>query len=287
MDGRQQTNGEQAVLWNGVAGRTWIDAQALLDGLFEPLENWLAAAAAERGGRVLDVGCGTGSTTLAAARALGTRGRCTGIDISAPMIAVARQRAAREATPVDFIDADAQLYPFEPASFDLFISRFGIMFFDDPVAAFANLRRAARDDAELLLLAWRSAADNPFMTTAERAAGALLPPLPAHDPHAPGQFAFADPHRVRRILEGSHWMDADIQPVDFECSFPAAELVRYFTMLGPVGRALHDVDAATRARVVEKVRVAFEPYVQGAEVRFNAACWAIVARAAPMQGVKA
>lgn len=286
MDGKQQANGEQAALWNGVAGRTWIDAQVLLDHLFEPLENWLAAAVASRSGQILDVGCGTGSTTLAAARALGAQGQCTGLDISAPMIAVARQRAARENMQVNFLDADAQVHAFEPASFDMFISRFGVMFFDDPVAAFVNLRRAARDGAELLFLAWRSAADNPFMTAAERAAGALLPPSPIHDPNAPGQFAFADAHRVARILTGSNWTEIDIQPVDFECSFPATDLVRYFTMLGPVGRALQDVDAATRARVVDKVRAGFASYVHGAQVRFNAACWAIAARAARAPGGK-
>ena len=159
--------------------------------------------APDPGSRVLDVGCGTGSTTLAVARRLGAKGRCIGIDISEPMIAAARARAEREGTPASFIRADAQTHAFEPASFDMIISRFGVMFFDDSVRAFANLRRAARDDAELRFIAWRSAAENPFMTTAERAAAPLLPNLPARRPDAPGQFAFADRRRVYSILEES------------------------------------------------------------------------------------
>ena len=134
-------------LWNGPAGRAWVEAQELLDQVFKPFEDLLVeAVCAGSGGRVLDVGCGTGSTTLAVARLLGAKGRCIGIDISEPMIAAARARAEREGTPASFIRANAQSHAFEPASFDMIISRFGVMFFDDSVRAFANLRRAARDE---------------------------------------------------------------------------------------------------------------------------------------------
>src|SRR6185295_17722413 len=137
-------DGEQAALWNGPAGRAWVEAQELLDRMFEPFEDLLVnAIRAGSGSRALDVGCGTGSTTLAVARRLGPEGRCTGIDISASMIAAARVRAEREGTSAAFICADAQRYSFAPASFDTIVSRFGVMFFEDPVQAFANLRRAA------------------------------------------------------------------------------------------------------------------------------------------------
>jgi SAM-dependent methyltransferase len=170
------------------------------------------------------------------------------------------------------------LHPFEPERFDLIISRFGVMFFDDPVAAFVNLRHAVRDGGELQVIAWRSAAANPFMTTAEAAAAPLLPNLPARRPNAPGQFAFADEQRVHTILEESGWADIEIRPIDVACTLPEQELVRHVTRLGPVGRALDDVDASTRADVTEIVRAAFEPFVHGAEVRFDAACWMIGAR---------
>src|SRR5437868_4467166 len=198
-----QTDNAQTALWNGRAGRAWVDAQQVLDQMFKPLEDRLVEAVrAGSGQRVLDVGCGTGSTTLAVARQLGAEGHCIGIDISEPMIAAARARAEREIdTRASFIRADAQTQAFEPASFDMIISRFGVMFFDDAVGAFANLRRAARDGAELRFVAWRSAAENPFMTTAERAAAPMLPNLPARRADAPGQFAFADQDRACATME--------------------------------------------------------------------------------------
>lgn len=280
MDAPHPPDDEQTKLWNGPAGRAWVESQELLDQVLEPFEDLLVEEVSARsGGQVLDVGCGTGSTTLAAARQLGAKGRCVGVDISEPMLAAARARAEREGTPASFIRANAQSHAFEPASFDLLISRFGVMFFNDPVQAFANLRRASRPDAELRFIAWRSAAENPFMTTAERAAAPLLPTLPARPPEGPGQFAFADPGRVHSILEESGWAGIGLRPIDVTCTLPEKELVRYFTRHGPVGLFLQQADDRTRQQVVETVRAAFEPYVHGDEVRFTGACWMLSARA--------
>ncbi|CAN7653225.1 class I SAM-dependent methyltransferase [Variovorax sp. LjRoot84] len=281
MDATLQTdNNEQTALWNGRAGRAWVEAQEVIDQVLEPFEDLLVEAVrAGPGQQVLDVGCGTGSTTLAVARLLGATGHCIGVDISDPLIAAARARAEREDTPASFIRADAQIHAFEPASFDLIMSRFGVMFFDHPVLAFANLRRAARDDARLRFIVWRSAAENPFMTTAERAAAPLLPNMPARQPGAPGQFSFADRHWVAAILEESGWAGIDIRPIDVDCTLPEKELVGYFTRLGPVGLILQEVDERTRAQVIDTVRAAFDPYVHGTEVRFAAACWMVSARA--------
>lgn len=279
MDRTPQTRHAQTALWNGSAGHAWIAAQALLDPMFKPFEDLLVGSVATCAGlRVLDVGCGTGSTTIATARSLAGKGHCVGIDVSAPMIAFARTRAQRERATASFICADAQTYAFEPASFDRIMSRFGVMFFDNPLQAFENLCRAARDKAELCCIAWRGATDNPFMTTAERAAAPLLPNLPSRQPDAPGQFAFADPSRVSSILKGSGWTDIDIRPIDIECTLPEAALASYFTQLGPVGRVLQEADECTRALVVDAVRAAFDPYVHGTEVRFVAACWLLNAR---------
>jgi SAM-dependent methyltransferase len=280
MDVARQTDDEQEKLWNGVAGRGWVEAQELLDQLFKPFEGLLVeAVSAASVSCVLDVGCGTGGTTLAVARRLGANGRSIGIDISDQMLAAARARAEREGTPASFIRANAQTHAFEPASFDMIISRFGVMFFDDSVRAFANLRRAARDDAGLRFIAWRSAVENPFMTTAERAAAPLLPNLPARRPNAPGQFAFADQRRVHRILEESGWAGIDIRPIDVACTLPETELVSNVSRLGPLGRILHETDEQTRKQILEAVRAAFDPYVHGSEVRFTAACWMVSARA--------
>ena len=278
MNTTHDTASEQAALWNGAAGRAWVEAQHVLDRLFTPFEDLLGAAVRAASPRsVLDVGCGTGSTTLAVAQALDADGRCLGIDLSEPMIALARARAARERIPAEFICADAQVHAFEPDSVDMILSRFGVMFFADPVQAFSNLRRAAREGAQLRCIAWRSAADNPFMTTAERAAAPLLPNMPPRRPDGPGQFAFADRDRVHAILHESRWTGIDIRPLDVACTLSEPDLFRYVTRLGPVGLMLQDADDDARARVGESIRGAFDPYVHGDQVRFTAACWMVTA----------
>lgn len=271
---------DQAALWNGTAGHAWVDSQALLDDLFAPFERRLADAVASSGAsRLLDIGCGTGATTLAAAGRLAGEARALGVDISAPMIDLARRRAEAEGAPVRFECADAQTHGFDAAAFDMVISRFGVMFFADSVRAFANIRRAVAPGGALHMIVWRSAAENPFMTTAERAAAPLVPAMPPRKPDAPGQFAFGDPERVRGLLRDAGWSSIAIDPLDIECRFPAAALTRYFTRLGPLGLILAQADPDDRDRIVAAVRTAFDPYVDGDDVRFVAACWTITARA--------
>lgn len=272
-------NREQAALWNGASGEAWVREQVLLDASFAGFERLLVDEVANlRAHRVLDVGCGAGATTLGIARHLGAGGSATGIDISAPLIELARARAAREQLPADFVLADAQTYELPRAHYDLAVSRFGVMFFEDPVAAFANLRGALRAGGQLRAATFRAASENPFMTTAERAATAVLPNVPPRRPDAPGQFAFANPDRVNGILAAAAWTAIDLVPIDVPCAFPASELVGYFTRLGPLAPVLREADPATRARVIDRVRDAFAPFVHGDEVRFVAACWMVCAR---------
>jgi SAM-dependent methyltransferase len=271
---------EQTALWNGSAGRAWVEGQELMDRILQPFEDLLVDAIAEAPcASVLDVGCGTGSTTLALARRLGNAVGCMGVDISEPMLQVAERRARELSTPPTFILADAQRYVFEPDSFDAIASRFGVMFFDDPPRAFANLRRASRAGARLRLLAWRTAAENPFMTTAERVAAPLLPHVPPRLPDQPGQFAFGDGDRVRRILREGGWSELELAPLDVRCRIPEPDLMRYVTRFGPVGRVLQDASPDLQARVIEKLQEGFAGYIEGGEVRFNAACWMIRATA--------
>jgi len=271
------TDTSQHALWNGPSGEVWVEAQALLDGMFAPLAEQLAGAVpADQPAQVLDVGCGTGAVCLAIAARLGEGGHCSGVDISAPMIARAVERAAAAGLQIDFAAGDAQRHRFAPARLDRIVSRFGVMFFDDPVQAFANLRRATRSGGTLHALAWRSAAENPFMTTAERAAAPLLA-LPPRTADGPGQFAFVNRQRVRDILADSGWRDIDVTAVDEVCSIRTADLQRYVSLLGPVGGVLRDprIDAALRAQVLQVVVEAFAPFVQGDRVAFGAACWAL------------
>jgi ubiquinone/menaquinone biosynthesis C-methylase UbiE len=274
-----QTTTDQARAWNGGTAQAWIVMQQILDRTFEPFADLLVEAVTAGGGvRVLDVGCGTGATTLAVARHLTGGGHCTGIDISDPMIGVARGRARGSKLPVHFIVDDAETHQFDAGSFDTVVSRFGVMFFGDPGAAFANLRRAARAGAQLHFFAWRSPDENPFMTTAERAEAPLLPALAPRRPGLQGPFAFADADRLASVLESAGWTDIDITPIDVGCTLAEEELVPYLTHMGPVGQILHGSDEQTRSRVVAAIRPAYEQFVHGGEVRYTAACWSVSAR---------
>jgi SAM-dependent methyltransferase len=272
-------NQAQATMWNNVGGQTWADLQEMLDQLLQPFETLLIDAAVAAGGKcVLDVGCGAGSTTLAVARALGPTSRCTGIDISAPLIAKAAARAAVEGvTDVTFIKGDAQTYGFSADSFDTVISRLGVMFFDDPEAAFTNIRRAARPKAQLAFLAWRSRDENPFMAAAERAAAPIVKELAAQGDNGPGQFGFASGERVKGLLEASGWTAIEIRPVDIICSLPVVELPTYVTRMGPYGRVRNTLDETVRATADSAVLAAFDLFVAGDKARFTSACWLVMA----------
>src|SRR5919202_367006 len=183
-------NTEQIEYWNGTAADTWVAQQERLDRQLDPLGRAALRVLAPRPGEhVLDVGCGSGQTTLQLADAVGPDGRVVGVDVSSQLLAAARRRP-RPAN-VAFEQADAQTYAFE-RPFDAIYSRFGVMFFADPVAAFANLRRALKPGGRMAFVCWREEAANPMMTVPMAAAAKHLPPLPppAQDAHAPGPFAF-------------------------------------------------------------------------------------------------
>jgi len=278
MSDAPATNSDQNALWNGAGGQAWVESQAVLERMLQPFEDLLVEAlATEAPRRVLDVGCGMGGTTIAFARRLGGDARCTGIDISAPMLAVARTRAESERQSPTFLLADAQTHAFERASFDAIVSRFGVMFFDDPVRAFTNLKRAATDGARLRFVAWRRPEENPFMTVAERVAAPLLPKLAPRRADEPGQFGFADGARVERILAQSGFSRIDVRAIDVPCHFPEPDLLHYMTRMGPVGRLLPELTEPVRAELLTRLRAELDPYVHGAEVRFTSACWLVTA----------
>ena len=179
MAATQVKDEDQAQRWKGSAGCAWVEAQQMLDRTLQPFEDLLVAEVAASGAkRVLDVGCGTGSTTRAVARLLGTGSAAVGIDISEQMIDAARMLTGQEGSHATFVCDDAQKHVFGAQKFDLIMSRFGVMFFEDSVRAFANLRSAAADGCRMRSIVWRSPAENPFMTAAERAAA----PLPRAGP---------------------------------------------------------------------------------------------------------
>ncbi|WP_210163328.1 class I SAM-dependent methyltransferase [Niveispirillum irakense] len=270
---------DQAQLWNGAAGRAWAEECTMMDAMLHPFQERLVAAVAAQGGqRVLDVGCGTGAVTLAIARNR-PAGMVTGIDISAPMLAAAEVRARAAGLDPRFLLADAESHDFAESGFDLVVSRFGVMFFGQPVSAFANLWRATRPGGNLCFFAWRSAVENSFMSLAEKAASSFLPPLPPRQPHAPGQFAFADRDHVAGILRDSGWGEIDIAPMDVECGLPLDRLPTYLSRFGPLGRVMDGLEPGRRQEVLAHLLTSFAPFIQGEEARFTAACWQVNAMA--------
>ncbi len=268
----------QATLWNGEMGRTWVEMARVTDQLFEPLAAPLIEVAGAGASALLDVGCGAGFTTLELARELGPGARTVGADISAPLLAAARDRADAAGVPIEFVFGDAQTFDFGPAGFDLIVSRLGVMFFADPVAAFANLRGAATEAARLRFVCWRDPAENPFMTLTARATKGLLD-LPARVANAPGPYGLADPERTRRILTEAGWSGVETRPFDPVCAMPAAELMTFLTRIGPLREALAEADDELREKVLDAVRAAAEPYVDGDRASFEAALWVVDAAA--------
>lgn len=275
-------NAQQIAYWNEQGGRTWAELNDLLNVQIEGVGLKAIETLAPRPGeRVLDVGCGGGQTTLELARRVGPEGLATGADISRPMLDLARRRGAEaRLVNLDFVEADAQTHPFEPAAFDAVFSRFGVMFFADPVAAFGNLHRALSPGGRLAFACWRSPAENPWMTRAMAAVSDLVPAPPPADPAAPGPFAFADPHRVRAILDAAGFERIATEPVDARIGGNSLEDSLTVSMrIGPLGARLRD-DPALAPRVAEAVRKSLENQVEDGAVWMDGAVWIVTARRA-------
>ncbi|HEY5006799.1 MAG TPA: class I SAM-dependent methyltransferase, partial [Caulobacteraceae bacterium] len=196
-------NSDQVAYWNAAAGETWTAMQDKLDGQIQPLgEAAMAALGLKAGDRVIDIGCGCGQTTAALAGLVGAAGTVLGVDISRPMLAAARHSlAAQGLGQASVIEADAQIHTFEAEAYDAVFSRFGVMFFEAPTAAFGNILKGLKHGGRLSFVCWRPFAENPWMTVPLAAAQPFFPdPAPPTDPLAPGPFAFADPERLRAIL---------------------------------------------------------------------------------------
>ncbi|ATC26359.1 methyltransferase domain-containing protein [Caulobacter vibrioides] len=261
------------------AGRVWVEQQALLDRLFQPIAQAVVDRADLRAGEaVLDVGCGSGATTFEAAWRVGPQGRAVGADISGALLELARRRAGEQGLEgVDFVQADAQTHDFD-AGFDAIVSRFGVMFFPDPVAAFANLRRALKPDGRLAFACWRGPEDNPMAQVPLDAAAPFLPETPRFERNAPGRFGFADPERVRSILAEAGWRDIAIAPLDDPTPVSFDELMTMSLRVGPLNPILSNAEDALRTQVRDAVAAALAPHVQDGMATMNSACWLVTAR---------
>lgn len=274
-------NADQAAYWNGPAGRHWTDQQQVQDIILGPVaETLIDRAKIKPGERILDIGCGCGATSFDLAQRTGSSGHVTGVDISAPMLARARERAPRGAS-VEFVLADATVYKFKPASVDMLFSRFGVMFFADPTASFANMRKALRPNGRLVFACWRTPRDNPMLMLPLQEAYKHVPKLPEMKPEDPGPFAFADDNRVKKILTDSGFTSIALERADLKLDIATGKgldaALESALAIGPASRALTDQPPDLVAAATKSIREALAKQLKGNQVPLDGSIWIVTA----------
>jgi len=279
MADTEQINADQLAFWNGRGGDIWVARQAHTDITLTAVSEALVAHGAPQAGEhVLDVGCGCGTSTLDFARAVGPRGTVTALDISGPMLATAQERAvAAGISNVTWRQDDAATAKLE--GYDLLTSNFGLMFFGDPVSAFAHLRDAANEGARMSFVCWRSLDENPWIGVPMGAVLPHLPPRPKGDPNAPGMFAFANPARITEILTAAGWAPPQVEPLDCDLDIAAGrgldEAVTQSTQIGAVNSWLRGQPDEIFTAAVASIREALTPHANGTSVRLPGAMWLV------------
>jgi SAM-dependent methyltransferase len=266
-------NTAQIEYWNGRAGEKWSTMQTALDVMLAPATAELKMRVGNVAGqRVLDIGCGTGETCLIW---LSGGATVTGVDVSAPMLALAEDRTKGRA---ELIKADASQWK-SNTPFDLAVSRFGVMFFDDPVQAFTTIAGNIRAGGRLIFACWRQLKENAWVTTPMEAIRDLLPDSPPPEPHAPGPFGLADKERLHGILEHAGFEKVSIEPRDIEvCLADEGGIdaaVRFITQIGPSGAALAEATNETRAIAAARLRAVLLPHEKNDRVTLGGAVWIV------------
>jgi SAM-dependent methyltransferase len=271
----------QAQYWNGPEADHWLVHEHRYERMLAPFTRIvLSAAAVARTDRVLDIGCGTGSTTCTAARDAAD-GQALGVDISRPLLQRAEQRARQGGlTNVGFEHGDAQTYRLASGGFDVAISRFGVMFFNDPTAAFANIARGLRPGGLLVFVCWQSLVDNEWVTVFASAAARHIPLPPLNEPGSPGPFSLSDQHHLAAVLDAAGLVEVAVEPVvqPLWLGRDVADTVDFFTESGIGQTLLRDLDPATSTRVRAAVRAALEDHLTSDGVRLSSRAWLVSAR---------
>ncbi len=267
--------------WNGETGERWVRNQTRLDAWLEPLGRPVLEALELRADqRVLDIGCGAGQTTIELARAVGPTGIAIGVDISEPLIALARERAAAHPDlNLEFRCEDATRAELPDAEFDCVHSRFGVMFFDDPARAFANIRRAMAPGARMAFLCWQTVDKNLVFQIPAGVVNGVLGPVEPPPTTPPKMFSFADPDYVRGLLGGAGWESIEIRDVSQRCDMGTPdEAAEFFGVrMGGAARRLNEASGADRERALDALRREFESHASGGRVAFDCATWVVTA----------
>lgn len=277
--------GGGAEFWNSAATRPWAEQHERQDRALAGLaQAALNLAAPQPGERVLDIGCGAGTTVLELAARVGPSGHVLGADISRQSIARAGERiTTARLRQAEAICADVASHPFEPDSFDLVFSRLGVMFFPDPTAAFANVHRAMQPTGRLAMAVFRPAGENPWPNAPLAAVRHLLPPIPPPKPDEPGMFSWGDPVRVRQILTGAGFREVSLTPVDLEYriagSGGAAEAADFALLFGPLTRILPGLPPERHDAVRSTLEEFFQGRATSEGVALPAGFWVVRARA--------
>jgi SAM-dependent methyltransferase len=268
---------DQAAFWNGPGGKMWLASWERIERTVTPFgAPALAAAAPKPGEHVLDIGCGTGATTAEIARAVGPQGRVLGVDISEELVGVARAQALANAS---FAVGDAAAYPFDTAAYDLVFSRFGVMFFADPVAAFKNLHRALKPTGRMVFVCWRTPPENPWGLVPMRAAAPHLPPFERPGPEDPGQYAFGDHTRVERILAQSGFGAPSFQKLDrpIHLGKDIPDVLDNLSKFGPLARLMAEATPEQIDKAKSAIAEALGPHVGADGIELPGACWLVSA----------
>ncbi|MAB15163.1 methyltransferase domain-containing protein [Parvibaculum sp.] len=283
------SNDDQIKYWNGRSGEKWVANQARMDRVLAPYSQAvIETLAPEKGERAIDIGCGCGVTTRAIAERTGKEGLALGVDVSRPMIEHARALAAAENNPAEFLLADASSHIFDGPGFDMLASRFGVMFFADPDAAFAHLHGTMKPGGRLAFVCWRPLTENswfhvPLFAALEHVE-APEPPAPG----APGPFAFQDKDRVNAILSGAGFGDISIDQLDAEMTMgrtdsdagdAVEDALHQSLEVGPFSRLFVDLDDTAREKAIGAVRKALAAHNTDRGVVLNGSVWLVTANA--------
>ena len=281
MTPAQAWNDDQRALWNGPDAEYWVREQERMDRTLAPVTGpLLSFAAPVAGSTVVDIGCGCGTTTIELARAVGPAGRVVGLDVSEGMLGLAKERL-REFGNATCLLGDAAELPLQEIGAELIVSRFGVMFFGNPLAAFANLRTALVPGGRLRFACWRPIGENPWLQIPLHAVYEHVPRMPKPEPEEPGPFSFGDTARVERILKDAGFAAISFTPLDVQIDLAPGgtldEAAAQSSSVGPAKRALKEQPDDIRAAAIESIRRALAPYISPAGVKLPGAVWLVAA----------